>query len=111
MADLASYIADVKKYSSNVDEAAVQGIVKYLGIALRNVDSSLVAGTDPKELDRVRDNFLKKKLGLAESDEALGAAVKAVVETMKADRTKSRVTVYYLLAEHYKKLSLFVKAA
>ena len=28
---------------------------------------------------------------------------------MKADKTKSRLTFYYLLAEHYGKLDLFVK--
>jgi hypothetical protein len=28
---------------------------------------------------------------------------------MKADRTKSRVTFYYLLAEHYGQLDMFVK--
>ena len=31
-------------------------------------------------------------------------------EAMKADRTKSRLTFYYLLAEHHGKLDLFVKA-
>ncbi|WP_227650126.1 DUF2853 family protein [Klebsiella pneumoniae] len=28
---------------------------------------------------------------------------------MKADKTKNRVTVYYLLADHFKKLDMFVK--
>lgn len=111
MADLATYVTDIKKYTSSVNEAAVAGIVKHLGIALRNRDSSLVAGTDPAELARVRDSFLKKKLALTEPDSKLDAEVSAVVQKMKADTTKSRVTVYYLLAEHYKKLELFVKAA
>lgn len=111
MADLATYVTDIKKYTSSVNEAAVAGIVKHLGIALRNRDSSLVAGTDPAELARVRDSFLKKKLALTESDSKLDAEVSAVVQKMKADTTKSRVTVYYLLAEHYKKLELFVKPA
>ena len=109
MAELATYLADVKKYSSPVNEAAVAGIVKHLGIALRNADSSLVAGTDPAETKRVREGFLKKKLALTESDDKLDAAVAAVITKMKADKTKSRVTVYYLLAEHFKKLDLFVK--
>ncbi|CAM5773926.1 hypothetical protein LMIY3S_04341 [Labrys miyagiensis] len=111
MADLATYVTDIKKYTSSVNEAAVAGIVKHLGIALRNRDSSLVAGTDPAELARVRDSFLKKKLALTEPDSKLDAEVSAVVQKMKADTTKSRVTVYYLLAEHYKKLELFVKPA
>jgi uncharacterized protein YqkB len=101
------YLADVKKWATNVDEVAVSGIVKYLGIALRNKDSSLVSGTDPVEIKRVVDNFLKKKLGLTESDDKLTAAVKSVTDKMKADKTKERVTVYYLLAEHYKKLAMF----
>ena len=110
MAELATYIADVKKYSGSTNEAAVAGIVKYLGIALRNADSALVSGTDPAEMKRVRDNFLKKKLALTDADDKLDAAVSGVVAKMKADKTKSRVTVYYLLAEQYGKLDLFIKA-
>lgn len=111
MSDLATYVADIKKYTSSVNEAAAAGIVKHLGIALRNRDSSLVAGKDPTELARVRDSFLKKKLALTDADDKLDAAVAAVIEKLKADHSKSRVTVYYLLAEHYKKLDLFVKSA
>jgi hypothetical protein len=107
MVDVEKYLADVKKWASNVDEVAVTGIVKYLGIALRNKDSSLVSGSDPVEVKRVVDNFLKKKLARTESDDALTTAVMSVVEKMKADRTKERVTVYYLLADHFKQLALF----
>jgi hypothetical protein len=111
MAELAPHVADVQKYASNANEAAIVGLVKYLGIALRNRDSALVSGADPKEVARVRDNFLKKKLGLADADDKLDASIKAVLEKMKADRSKSRVTVYYLLAEHYRKLDMFEKPA
>ena len=38
MADIEKYMADVKKYAPNCNEAAVGGIVKHLGIALRNRD-------------------------------------------------------------------------
>lgn len=107
---LSYYVDDIKKYASGVNEAAVQGIVKHLGIALHNKDSSLVSASDPTETARVRDGFMKKKLGLTEPDTALDAALKSVLDKMKADRTKERVTVCYLLAEHYKKLDMFVKA-
>ena len=80
-----------------MNESAVKGIVTFCGIALRNADSSLVATSDPKELATVRDGFAAKKLGL--TAEAADAGMKAVAEKMKADRTKSRVTFYYLLAE------------
>ncbi|MEZ5738921.1 MAG: DUF2853 family protein [Burkholderiaceae bacterium] len=91
------YKADIAKYSPVVNEAAVQSIVKYCGIALRSKDASLVSSSDKSELDRVRDGFAKKKLGL-EAD-AADAGIKQVVEKMKAERRKSRVTFYYLLAE------------
>jgi signal recognition particle subunit SEC65 len=108
MADAEKYIADIKKYTSNVNEGAVASIVRYLGIALRNRDASLVAATDLEELKRVRESWLKKKLALTESDEKLDKSIKAVMTKMKADRQKSRVTVYYLLAEHYGQLDLLV---
>ena len=111
MADAEKYIEDVKKYTSQVNEEAVAGIVRHCGIALRNRDSSLVAGTDPEELKRVRESWLKKKLGLTESDADLDKAIHAVMEKMKGERAKGRVTVYYLLAEHYNKLDGLAKPA
>jgi 3-dehydroquinate synthetase len=101
------WAADVKKYVPDADGEAIQGIVRYCGIALRGRDSSLVSFTDKDEVARVRDNFLKKKLALSVSEADLDRAIDAVVEKMKEDRTKNRVTVYYLLAEQFGKLDLF----
>ncbi|MGE3248433.1 MAG: DUF2853 family protein [Beijerinckiaceae bacterium] len=89
---------DLKKYAPNADEGKVSAVKKYLGIALRNKDSSLVSCSDSSELARVRDGFAKKKLGLTD-DAAIDAALKKVCERMKGDNTKSRVAFYYLLAE------------
>ena len=91
------FAADIKKYTAEVNEGAVNAIVKYCGIALRNADSALVSATDPKELVTVRDGFAAKKLGLA--PEAADVGIKTVVEKMKSTQQKSRVTFYYLLAE------------
>lgn len=101
------WAADVKKYAANADEKAIVGIVRHCGIALQKRDSSLVSFTDKEEVARVRDNFLKKKLGLTNPDADLDQAIAATADRMKADRTKNRVTVYYLLAEHFGKLSAF----
>jgi hypothetical protein len=98
---------DVKKYAPNADPKAIAGIVKYCGIALQNRDSSLVSFSDHEETKRVRDNFLKKKLGLTQPDAELDKAITAVGDRMKADRTRNRVTVYYLLAERFGKLAAF----
>lgn len=103
MADISEYVADIKKYTSNVNEAAVSSIAKYCGIALRGKDSRYVSVTDAAEVKRVVDGFCAKKLGL--DAKAAEAAVKAAGEKMKADRTKHRVTVYYLVAEATSTLS------
>lgn len=100
---MTDYLADVKKYDAGASEDAVNKIVKHLGIALRNRDSSLVSCSDPKELDRVRTNWIEKKLGV--SDEATaGSVIEKVCQELSADRTKSRVTFYYLTAKHLGKL-------
>ncbi len=111
MADVQKYIDDIKKYTSPVNEDAVAGIVRHCGIALRNRNSSLVAGTDPEELKTVRESWLKRKLALTESDADLDKAIHAVMDKMKGERAKGRVTVYYLLAEHFNKLDGLVKPA
>ncbi len=101
------WLSDVRKYASDADEKVVGAIVRYCGIALQNVDSSLVSFSDVKETDRVRQNYLKKKLGLTHDDGTLNAGIAVIGERMKADRTKNRVTVYYLLAEHFGGLGVF----
>jgi outer membrane protein OmpA-like peptidoglycan-associated protein len=98
---------DVKKYVPNADDGVIAAIVRYCGIALRNRDSSLVSFTDPEETARVRENYLKKKLGLTEPDSVLDAAIAKVGEVMSADTTRNRVTVYYLLAQAFGKLDVF----
>jgi len=101
------WLADVRKYAANADEKVVGAIVKYLGIALRNRDSSLVAFSDDAEVGRVRENYLKKKLGLTDPDDVLNAGLDWVKNLMSGDRTKNRVTVYYLLAHYFGKFDLF----
>jgi Protein of unknown function (DUF2853) len=101
------HLADIKKYAAKPDEAAVQGMSKNYALVMSKPDTKWVAASDPAEIQRVVDNFLKKKLGRKESNDALTAACKAVGDKMKADRNKSRLVFYYLLAEHYGALKMF----
>jgi outer membrane protein OmpA-like peptidoglycan-associated protein len=106
-----NWLDDVLKWAPGADEGVVGAIVKYCGIALQTRDGQLVAMSDKKERDLVRENYLKKKLGLTLSDETLDEAIIGVGQHMKSDRTKNRVTVYYLLAEHFGALNIFGGAA
>ena len=98
---------NVLKYVPDADAGVIKAIVRYCGIALQKRDSSLVSFTDSKETDRVRENFLKKKLGLSQSDTVLDEGIAAVGARMKGESFRNRVTVYYLLADHFGMLSLF----
>lgn len=105
------WAADVKRYVPDADDGVIRKIVSYCGIALRSRDASLVSFTDPVETGRVRDNFCRKKLGLDEPDAVLDAAIAAVGARMSDTTFRNRVTVYYLLAEHFGKLGMFGAAA
>jgi len=96
---MSEYLDEVRRYDAGADEAIVKKIVNHLGIALRNRDSSLVSCSDPAELARVREKWCKKKFGATDDDQC-DDIIATVCETMKADRSKGRVTFYYLVAKH-----------
>lgn len=101
---MSEHMDDLKRYVPGADEKAVAGIVKHLGIALKSKDASLVSCSSKEELDRVKESWCKKKLGLTD-EAAIDAALKDVCEKMKADKQKHRVTFYYLLAEKFGKVA------
>jgi hypothetical protein len=92
------YKENLSKYTGKVHDGALQSIIKFCGIALKGEDSQYVSMTDDAEIMRVANGFASKKLGLDEA--ATRAGLKKVHESMKAEKSKMRTTVYYLLAEH-----------
>ena len=101
------WTTDVEKFVPDADAGAIDGIVRYCGIALASPDSSLVAYRGEEEVGRVRENLLKKKLGITRSDAELDKASSTVGDKMKVHHDNNRVTAYYLLADHFGKLSTF----
>ncbi|MAN74987.1 MAG: hypothetical protein CME85_02885 [Henriciella sp.] len=105
MADASAYAENIRKYAKGYNQKAAEKIVGHLGIALRHRDSSLVSCSDENELARVRDKFCRKKLSLKEKNAEIDAAIGKICEKMKPEgANKSRVTFYYLLAEHFGRL-------
>lgn len=79
------------------------------GPAIYNADSQTVAASDESELETVKKNFLMKKLGLADSP-ALMEAINAVIDTYgRGERNKYRAVIYYMLAKHFGKESVYNK--
>ena len=100
---LEKYKADLEGVGEKVDAKFLRAVAKSCGPAIYRKDSSLVAVSDPKEVERIRKNFLIGKLGLKDS-EKLDAGIEEVKKKY-TKRSKYRVVFYYLLAKHFKKRS------
>ncbi|WP_039018394.1 DUF2853 family protein [Halocynthiibacter namhaensis] len=77
------------------------------GPAIYNADASTVAGSQEAELETVKNNFLIKKLGLADGPQLMDA-INAVLETYgRSERSKYRAVVYYMLTKHFGKEAVY----
>jgi hypothetical protein len=77
------------------------------GPSIYNADAATVAGSQQSELDTVKNNFLIKKLGLADGPN-LDAAIDSVMEKYgRSNKNKYRAVVYYLLTIHFNKESVY----
>lgn len=104
-----SYKTQNAELNLGLSEQLLEGIAKSLGPSIYNADSSKVSGTDKSELDRVKQNFLIKKLGLSDGA-ALDAAIAETVEKMgSSNKSKYRVIFYAILAVKFGKESMFTK--
>ena len=97
----------VHTYAPHADTAIIDKMASTYRLVLSNRDSALVSASDAEELKTVRENFLKKKLGLTQSDEELDQAIADVIAQMKDGKPNPRLAVYYLLAEKFDKLDAF----
>jgi Protein of unknown function (DUF2853) len=103
---LAGYADDAKTHGISTE--LLTGVAKGLGPSIYNADSSKVSGADQTELDRVKNNFLIKKLGLTDGPE-LDAAINEVIEAYgKSNRNKHRAIVYAMLAKKFGKEAMFI---
>ena len=105
---IAKYAADMKdKLGVSPDMDLLTKVVIGCGPSIYNADSETVSGSDKTEVDRVKTNFLIKKLGLADGPELMDA-IDAVVETYgRSERNKYRAVVYYMLCVHFGKQSVY----
>lgn len=101
-------IAEAKKLNLNISDDLITKVVIGLGPSVYNKDSESVACSQSKELDTVRENFLKKKLGLTLDDATLDAAIKEICAHLgTANKSKKRVHMYALLAMKFNKESVY----
>ncbi len=105
---IALYATDLKEkcgITPNMD--LLTKVTIGLGPSIYNADSSTVAGTSESELETVKNNYLIKKLGLPDSPDLM-AAINTVLDTYgRSNRNKYRAVVYYMLATHFSKESVY----
>ncbi|MEO8933995.1 MAG: DUF2853 family protein [Xanthomarina sp.] len=105
---IVKYAADLKdKCGVTPDIDLLTKVTIGCGPSIYNADASTVSATDPKELATVKNNFLIKKLGLNDGPELDKAIETVMVQYGQSNRNKYRPVVYYLLAKHFKKESVY----
>ncbi len=89
-------MAQADKLGLNVERKLMHRVLLSLGPTIYNRDSSTVAASDPEEMAYVKNNFLKKKLGMTDDDEMDGVLLK-VKEEMKERGTPQKFrAVFYV---------------
>jgi hypothetical protein len=102
------YTEAAKKLNLGLSADYIRKVTSKLGPSIYNPDAESVSCTDADELKRVRDNFLKKKLGLTKPADELEAAIQEVCEKMgKSNPRKYRALFYALLAKKFGKASIY----
>lgn len=100
-------VAIKEKFGETPDMDFLRKVTIGCGPSIYNRDASTVSGSDPKELATVKNNFLIKKLGLSDGNE-LDDAIDSVMEKYgRSERSKYRAVVYYMLAKHFNKQSVY----
>jgi hypothetical protein len=102
------YASDLKnKCGMDPDMDLLTKVTIGCGPAIYDADASTVASSQESELETVKNNFLIKKLGLADGPELM-EAINSVVEAYgKSERNKYRAVVYYMLTKHFGKESVY----
>ena len=105
---IAKYAGDIEtKCEMKPDMNLLTAVTIGCGPSIYNADACTVSAGDPKELDRVKKNFLIKKLGLKDSPKLDEGIQEAINTYGKSNRKKYRAVMYYLLVKHFRKASLY----
>lgn len=103
-----SYADDLKnKCGVTPDMDLLTKVTIGCGPSIYNADASTVAGKDDAELMTVKQNFLMKKLGLADGDDLMNAINSVIDVYGRSERNKYRAVVYYMLVKHFGKESIY----
>jgi len=104
---LETYDKEFKKLGIKYDAKLLAAVAKGCGPAIYRADASKVSASDKAELERVKKNFLIKKLGLKDSEKLDNGIKEVIAQFGKGNRNKYRAMVYYLLAKKFRKSGVY----
>jgi hypothetical protein len=105
---IAKYADDLtNKCKMTPDMDLLKKVTIGCGPSIYDKDASTVAASQATELETIKNNFLMKKLGLADSPKLM-EGINAAVDTYgRSERSKYRAVFYYLLVKHFGKESVY----
>jgi len=103
------YAKDLEtKFNIEPNMALLKEVTIACGPSIYNRDSATVSSSDESELERIKTNFLIRKLHLDPSDD-FDSPIEQIMSTYgRTHRTKYRVVVYYLLVKHFSKEDVYI---
>lgn len=96
---LDQYHGEMNKLGISFDANLLAKVAKGIGPSIYKTDAERVSGSDERELETVKTNFLIKKLGLNEGEHLDQAITKVLSQFGKSNRNKYRAIFYYLLVK------------
>lgn len=105
---IAKYAQDIKdKLGETPDMDLLTKVTIGCGPSIYNADAETIASSDDAELDRVRKNYLVKKLGLTDGPQLMEAINSVIDKYGRSNRNKYRPVIYYMLCKHFGKQSVY----
>lgn len=99
---VAKYAADLEqKCGVSADMDLLKKVTRACGPSIYSADASTVSASDPKELGRIKKNFLIKRLKLSDGPDLDGGLATVIDRYGRSNRSKYRAVVYYLLVKHF----------
>lgn len=106
---IAKYATDLtEKCGVTADMNLLAAVTRGCGPTIYSDDASTVSAADSAEMDRIKKNFLMKKLGLTTADDLDGGLRAAIHLYGRSNRNKYRAVFYYLLVKHFRRESAYV---
>jgi len=97
------YKKELSKLRVRVDDVLLKAVVKSLGPAVYRDDASRISEADADELERVKQNFMVKRLGLSDGPKLEVILNKSLDQMGRSSKHKSRAVLYYIITRATKR--------